>query len=131
VCRGTGWVTAAEYPAAESELIVQQSAVDNALDVATGQRVAPSRYSIRSRLGSVARLAAGRPYDLLRRLQAALFAYQEALDRRMSAAAESHGDDDDVVASLDEDGAILWDGQIGAPPPPRFATKKAATKAGR
>jgi hypothetical protein len=84
VCRGAGWITVAEYPAAESELLVQQSAVDNALDAATGQRVAPSRYSLRSKLGSLARLAVARPYDMLRRLQDTLLAYQLAVEKRTS-----------------------------------------------
>ena len=87
VCCGAGWITAAEYPAAESELIVQQAAVDNALDAVTGQRVARARYFTRSKLGSVARLAAGRSYDLLRQLQRTLLAYQCAVEKRTATAA--------------------------------------------
>jgi hypothetical protein len=82
VCHGSGWITAAEYPAAESELLVQQSAVDNALDAATGQPVSASRFRLRSHLGSVARLAVSLPYAALRGLQDKLLAYQSAVDKR-------------------------------------------------
>ncbi len=86
VCAGTGWITLAEYPAAESELAVAQSAIDNALDAATPQHVDPSRYSCRSRLGSVPHPTIPKRLTktALRRLQNLLLAYQTALDNRIA-----------------------------------------------
>ncbi|QDB99731.1 hypothetical protein [Mesorhizobium sp. 8] len=94
VCHGAGWITAAEYPTAESELVIQQAAVDIALDAATGQRVAASRFRLRSKLGSLARLTVGLPYDMLRRLQTSLLAYQCAVEKRTAT-----GPDDENAAA--------------------------------
>lgn len=89
VCAGSGWITEAEYPAAESELAVVQSAVDNALDAVAEQPIDPGRYACRSALDSVPHLTIPQRLTktVLRRLQNLLLAYQSALANRMEPAA--------------------------------------------